>query len=170
MYVVQATVHLMCAKVDICHVPAYLGGKGAQMFHVTRNADLVNIICEKVAAFWKLVQSDIPPEGWPTLDVARMMKRQEGKRLMISAGPVQTWRELDKQAKELQAKADTAKAAVLALMGDAEIGETEGGIVKVSKSEQKRIDADALRANFPDIAKQVTKISESIRINFKVNS
>ena len=136
-YLVQCTVHMMCVKAEICHVPCWLGNKGRVLFRVTRNADLVNVILERVAAFWKLVQSDTPPEGWPSYDVVRMVRRQEGKRIALPASPVATWRELEAKAKDAKEQAETAKAAVLAIMGDAQIGESEGGIVTVTKSVRK---------------------------------
>jgi len=136
-YLVQCTVHMMCVQAEICHVPCWLGNKGRVLYRVTRNADLVNVILDRIAAFWKLVQSDTPPEGWPSYDVVRMVRRQEGKRIALPASPVATWRELEAKAKEAKDAAETAKAAVLAIMGDAQIGESEGGIVTVTKSIRK---------------------------------
>lgn len=136
-YLIQATVHLMCAMRNLCHVPVVLGGKGYQMYVVQRNADLVAAIAEKVALFWQKVQADIPPDGWPSIDVARMIRRTEGKRLMIDVGPVQRWREAESIAKEAKDKAEQAKAAVLATLGDAEIGESPLGIVTVIKGIRK---------------------------------
>jgi len=134
---VQCTVHMMCVQAEICHVPAWVGHRGRIMYQVKRNSDLVNVILDRVAAFWKLVQSDTPPEGWPSYDMVRMVRRQEGKRIMLPASPVATWCKLEAKAKKANDAAETAKAAVLAIMGDAQIGESEGGIVTVTKSVRK---------------------------------
>ena len=166
-YLIQASVHILCAKVGVCHVPAYLGGRGAQMFHVEHNETLCEMILTRIEAFWKLVQSDTPPEGWPSIEVARMIRRTEGKRLMLPAGPVALWREADAEAKRTAEKADECKAAVLTLLGDAEIGETDGGIVTAKKTKTKRIDLDALRKDFADVAAKVTKETESIQVSWK---
>lgn len=136
-YLVQATVHMICMKSELCHVPAWVGHRGRIMYRVNRNPDLVSLILERVDAFWKLVKSDTPPEGWPTYEVARMIRRQEGKRIALPASPVATWRELEAKAKEAKDAADQAKAAVLAIMGDAQIGESEGGVVTVTRQKRK---------------------------------
>ena len=136
-YLIQCTVHMLCVKAEICHVPAWVGHRGRIMYQVKRNPDLVDVILERVAAFWQLVKSDTPPEGWPSYDIARTIRRQEGKRIALPASPVTEWRQLEEIAKRAKEHADNAKAAVLALMGDAQIGESEGGIITVTKAVRK---------------------------------
>jgi predicted phage-related endonuclease len=149
-------------------VPALLGGRGRVLYVVRPNADLQAIILERCMEFWeRCVLTDTPPDGLPTLDVARAMRRREGKRVAVQQDVVSKWRDMDAAAKRAQDEADEAKAAVLAAIGDAEIGEAETGLVHVKSMPTKRIDADKLRKEFPDAAKACEKESTSVRITFK---
>jgi putative phage-type endonuclease len=169
-YMIQCQEQMLVSNLEMVWVPALLGGRGRVMYCVTPNKDLMDIILERATEFWERhVKADIPPDGWPTLDVARVIRRTEGKRVSIASDKVKEWRELDRQAKELQDKADAAKAAVLALMGDAEEGECELGVVKAAKGKRKGIDLDALRKSYPDVAKSVTVETDTVTVRFKAN-
>jgi predicted phage-related endonuclease len=168
MYLVQCHVQALVSGLDVVHVPALLGGRGRAMYRVIPNKDLMDLILERATEFWeKHVQADIPPDSPPTLEVVRYLKKTPGKRVPIEAAKVREWRELDAAAKDMTKKADAAKAVVLALLGDAVEGESELGLVKLTRSKTERIDGDALREKFPEVAKEVSKESETQRVTFK---
>jgi predicted phage-related endonuclease len=96
----------------------------------------------------------------------RFRKREPGLVLPIPADLVARWQAIKEEKKKIEEAEDEAKAAVLAAMSEAEIGESEAGNVKVLKVELNRLDTKALKAEHPDIAAKFTMASESIRVTF----
>jgi len=135
---IQTQHQMLVSNLDIVHIPALIGGRGRVMFHVERSADLCAIILERVTLFWtENVQKDIPPEGVPSLVIVKLRKREPGLTLPIPAELVMAWQATAKQKKEVGKAEDEAKAACIAAMGDAEIGESEAGNVVVQKVHRK---------------------------------
>jgi putative phage-type endonuclease len=164
---VQCQAQILVSKLEAVHVPALIGGRGGLMFHVERSETLCNIILERVTAFWeKNVLADVPPEGLPSVEIVRFRKREPGLVLPIPADLVARWQAIKEEKKKIEEAEDEAKAAVLAAMSEAEIGESEAGNVKVLKVELNRLDTKALKAEHPDIAAKFTMASESIRVTF----
>jgi putative phage-type endonuclease len=135
---IQCQQQALVSGLEVVHVPALIAGKGILMYHVERSSALCEIILERVTAFWiDNVRADIPPEGLPSLDVIRYRRREPGLKVTVPADLVQTWRMIADKKKEVETAENQAKAAVLAAMGDAEIGESEAGNVKITKSMRK---------------------------------
>lgn len=168
-YVIQATVHMMCTKKAVCHLPAFLGGRGLNMYSIGFNDTLAAIIADKIQAFWKCVTTDTAPEGWPTLETAKYIRRTPGKSIELSIDPVLAWKDLEAIAKEAKERAERAKAALFALLGDADMGQTEKGVLRVVKGRQARVDLDLLRSKYPQVAAEVQKDSTVTRLLYKEN-
>ena len=169
-YLLQCMAQIAVSGLDMVIMPALLGGRGRALYRVMPNKDLIDAIVERVGTFWeKHVLADTPPEGLPSIEIVRRVRRTPGKRIRIDAKAVQAWRVAAEAKKDAEENADAAQVAVLALMGDADEGESDMGIVKVSKTKTKRIDVDKLRKEFPDVAAKVTKETEGPRVSFKKN-
>ncbi len=165
---VQCQAQILVSKLERVHVPALIGGRGRLMYHVERSTALCEIILERVTAFWeKNVQADVPPEGVPSVEIVRFRKREPGLVLPIPAELVTRWQAIKEEKKRLEKAEDEAQAEVLAAMGDAEIGESAAGNVKVLKVESNRLDTKALKAELPEVASKYTKKSESVRVTFQ---
>jgi predicted phage-related endonuclease len=166
-YIIQTQTQCLVSGLNIVHVPALIGGRGRKMYRVERSDKICAAILERVTLFWmENVQKDIPPEGVPSLNIIRMRKREPGKVISLAAADVEYWQECEKRRKEAEKEADFAKAAVLAAMQDAELGESEAGNVKVTKVKSQRLDSKALKAEQPEIAEKYTKESESVRMTW----
>ena len=167
-YVIQCQHQCVVSGLVTVHVPALIGGRGRVMFHVARNHDICAVILERVTAFWiKNVQADIPPEGVPSLEIVRLRHREPGKVISLPAPLVTRWRDLEQARKQAEVAENEAKAAVLAEMADAEVGESDAGNIKITHIKSVRLDTGALKAAHPDIAAKFTKESESVRITYQ---
>lgn len=166
-YILQTQTQCLVSGLDVVHVPALIGGRGRRMYRVERSDKICAAILERVTLFWtENVLKDMPPDSIPSLDVIRMRKREPGKVISLPAADVTYWQECETRRKEAEKAADFAKAAVLAAMQDAEIGESEAGSVKVTKVKSSRLDSKALKAEQPEIAEKYTKESESVRVTW----
>jgi hypothetical protein len=93
-YIVQCHLEMLCAEKELCHVPAFLGGRGFQLYHVPLNKDLMEIIKERALDFWNNhVLKDIPPpESDPSLSIMGRVRRTPGKRVRVSSESIIAWR------------------------------------------------------------------------------
>jgi len=129
--IIQAHTEMLCLEpAETCYVPALLGSRGFQMFIVRRNNQLIEQIMDMAVEFWeKHVETDLPPEGKPSLEQAKRVIREPNKIVNIEAALVEAWQIANESKKEAEKILDEAKAAVLGALIDAEIGQCDIGAV-----------------------------------------
>jgi len=129
--ILQGHVHMICTNKPFCHVPVFLADREFQMFGVPRSDRVVDRIKEQVLTFWeKHIQADVPPEILPSPEVLTRIIRVPNKTISIPDGIVTQW-QADRAARLTAEKVETAsKTAVLAALGDAEVGTCSFGSVE----------------------------------------
>jgi putative phage-type endonuclease len=120
--IVQAHCHILAWGQPVCHVPVLIGGRGFAMFTIPRSPKICDIIRERAEHFWqKNVLGDTPVEGSnASLEVVKRLKHEPEKVGLVDPALIRAWidaKEAEKIAKDAH---DTAQAAVLAALGDAE--------------------------------------------------
>ena len=127
--IVQGHVHMMAMKSEVCHIPAFIGGRGFAMFHVKLDSEVEIAILEAADSFWHShVQADLPPTNVDgTMRYLRRIKRVPDKVVEVPLATVEMWEKA--KAKALRAKriADDLKAALLTRLGIAEAGSLADG-------------------------------------------
>ena len=142
-HIVQCHVHMMClangADANLCHLAAFLGGRGFCMFRIERNEDLCTLISEKSVEFWEQHVVPIkPPAGTPHIEVAKRIIRPQGSIVEIDARLVSEWRDAADARLDAEKIEKGAKENILASLGDAEIGDAgELGSVTYFESHRK---------------------------------
>ncbi|MCC6971090.1 MAG: hypothetical protein IT434_12815, partial [Phycisphaerales bacterium] len=122
---------------------------------------------ETAVDWWrKHVEADTPPDVAPSIEAARMIRRETGKSCTIADELVEAWLRAKEEASESEKRKDSAQAALLAAMGDAQIGVCGMGEVRVKSIDSRRIDSDKLRLSYPDAARECTKVSTSTRVTW----
>jgi predicted phage-related endonuclease len=110
-------------------IPALIPPRGFVMFEIQRDDELVEAIKERERQFYlDHVVADVPPDGLPSLEVAKRLRRTPNKEVWINAALVEELKGAKAMLKDAKEKEETAKAAVIAAMGDAEQGRFVGGI------------------------------------------
>lgn len=130
VYIPQCQVHMLVTNTEVCHLPAFLGGRGFCLFEIPRNNELIDVIIEKCADFWDRVKRGEPPAvtGLP-LAVAKRLRREQGKVVSIPTLMVARWLQAKEDEKSAETRRKAVEAEVLAALGDAEIGECDAGRV-----------------------------------------
>ena len=125
---IQTHVHMICAKKDLCYVPALLAGRGLLLFHVPFSQDVADVILEKAEGFWNenVLKATPPIDSQPTLDVVKRMKRTPNKEVQIDKQLILTLEEAKEAERLAKKRKDEAQAMILAAMGDAECGVADG--------------------------------------------
>lgn len=125
----QTHLQMDAADLELVWVPVLLARFGRleeSMYRVDRNEDLITSLRGLAEEFWETyVLPKIPPptDGPPALEVIKRIRRASGTTVAIDPALVLDWR--TKNAARIRAKKeeDAAQAAVLAALGDAEIGD-----------------------------------------------
>lgn len=161
--IAQAHAAMIVTDTDVCHVGAWLGGRGLLYYLVERSADLAKAICEFVPYYWEhyVGGDNPPPDVWPHMDVVKRARRTPRKLISLPPPVIQQVKDLDAELKVLKKRHEHAKAQLLAMMGDAEAvnGDAETGAYTYYEQTTNRIDTKRLRAEQPDIVKEYTKTS-----------
>ncbi|MFH1614886.1 MAG: YqaJ viral recombinase family protein [Planctomycetota bacterium] len=136
--IVQAQTHILCCRSDVCYIPAFLAGRGFQMFIVHYNERLIQMIREEAVKFWEYVKAvQPPPDTQPTMRAISRMIREPDKIINIPNEPVELWQKT-KEIKKIAVLAEKiAQKKVLALLGDAEVGQSEAGTVTYKEQSRK---------------------------------
>lgn len=142
--ILQCLAHLINCRAEICHVPVCLSGReqdegGFVMYHVESNKNLMDKICQRVLEYWSYVETMTPPpDSTPLLDEVKRVIRVPKKTISIPNAKITDWVTAKVLLKEAQANADETKAVVLASLGDAEYGESDGNTEDITFYEQSR--------------------------------
>lgn len=125
---IQTQVHCLCADLDSVVVPVMLADfdrPRIALYEVARHDGLIASVVQRCETFWNdyVVPKVAPPPYVPSLEVLERIQRRPAETVEIEASPVAQWRlanEARIAAEEIEKK---AKAAVVALLGDAEAGD-----------------------------------------------
>jgi len=160
-YLIQCQAHLMATGADVCHVAAFLGGRGYVLYQVHRHEQLQEVIAERALAFWRdHVEADEPPEARPNLQVAKLLKRMPEKVADFGTDGqelVERWLQARDQRREAEKLEQEAQAALLAALGDAEAARLpDGRLLTFLEQKSRRIDTKRLKETHPEVAAEFT--------------
>lgn len=114
----------------IAWVPVLIGGVGFRMYRVDRLDDLVDAIEHEEAIFWnKHVLAGIAPEGIPSYEVLKRIRRVPNKVEDVPDELVRNWKEARQRRLDDEKVEEAAQAALIAAMGDAEAAVSCAGMV-----------------------------------------
>jgi predicted phage-related endonuclease len=134
--IVQAHVHMLCRwnpggdysekreSARLCHVPAFIGGRGFAMFRVPFNHRLGETIVTRACEFWQQnVLADLPPtESHASLELVRKIIRVPQKVVGLDPQLVANWLAAKEAAAGTEKAAKSAQADLIAAMSDGEAG------------------------------------------------
>jgi putative phage-type endonuclease len=128
---VQVQHQLACTRYVAGYVAALIGGHGFKLFRIERDDAFIAGLEKTLCQFWhNHVLADVPaPQVMPGLDTLKRYKRQPKKTVDIRNDPFQKYLEAETKLAATEAEFDTAKAALLTELGDAEAGMLDGQIV-----------------------------------------
>lgn len=133
-YSIQVQHQLAVMDLPRAHLAVLIGGNDFRTYEIEADADFRSVLERRVREFWRSVELREAPEPGPLdLDVVRSLYRKAsvGKSVRIQAQEADALLdeyELAKQiASDASKQADTAKARLMALLGDAEEGVLPSG-------------------------------------------
>lgn len=169
--IIQATVHMVCSATEVCHVAAFLGGRGFQMFVINRDPVIADVVTETAVNFWNNhVLADVPPDGsLPHASVIKSIRREPESMTAINTALVENWLAAKEDLKNAEAIKSDAEAAMLIALGQSEGGRCDNGVLTYLSRSRTTIDAKTLRADLPNIYEQYAKTSTYRVARFKAD-
>lgn len=136
--IIQAHVHLLCTEQELCHIAAFLGGRGFVPFRVHRDETVIEVIKETALKFWEHVETDTPPDNsLPTATTIKKMRRTPETVVPVDTALVKHWLELKAAKSDITKEFEAAQITMLAQIGDAEAGECDLGLLTYFEQERK---------------------------------
>ena len=168
-YIIQVQTGLACLDFEVAKCSVSIGGGEPKYYEVPRDKELQEMIEEGAAAFWDRVVNRTPPDPVDNEDCSRIFRKVNGKSIIADAeinDAVIDLCELRSKIKEDEEYKETLEVQIKSFMAENEILINSNGVPIITWKQQKgsrRIDGDALRTNYPDIAAAVTNIGDPTR-------
>jgi putative phage-type endonuclease len=126
----QSFAHMIVTGQQVCHVPVFIAFRGFAMFHVPYDETVADAICTVATDFWeKHVLADIPPENViPHPAIVKRVRREANKIVPLDYALIEKWSLWKESESAAKKEKEIALAEILAVIGDAEAGETEAGL------------------------------------------
>ena len=167
---IQVHAQMVCCDARVSHVARLLGrfGFSFEMYRVEYNPRLADAIVARVLEFWdNHVEKDVPPAAVPSIDVISHVRRVAGKVIDVGSDVVDAYAVARDARKAAEKNEETAKAQLLAALGDAEVGTAPGWSVSFKTVETKRLDAGAIQKAHPDLCAEFIKSSGYRRLDVR---
>lgn len=132
-----------------------------RMYVVERKNELVDFVEQAGIEFMqKHVQPQLPPADFkPAKEIARMIKREEGKKIILPDAVANFLELARKRAKEAEDEKDRIEGEVMAAMGDAEIAVCGEREITCFMQNQRRASTELIRTHAPELFEKLTKES-----------
>jgi len=165
IYMLQVQHYLTVTKLSLADVAVLIGGSDFRLYEIEADHELQELLIEKEAAFWKMVQDMIPPDPITYQDAKlRWGKVSTSAKVQAGFNEVFAVKRL-KELKDLIKEEEEMKAVIMKHMGEADTlvdGEDILATWKASKG-VKRLDTKALKENAPEIYNEYLKEGEPSR-------
>jgi putative phage-type endonuclease len=156
------------------YFPVLIGGRSFRYYIVPREDELVDLVRRGEEDFMDMVRKRRPPEPKTREDVMLLYPKDLGTIVTadeLTEAKVQAHAKAKLEAKAIEEKIDLLARDITNFMGTAGTlkrltltGSQGAPLATWNSQDTRRVDADALRANYPDIAKEVTKSSSGRRL------
>ena len=152
-YMLQCAHYLSVSGYDVWHLAACIGGNRLEVYHVERDAEMIELIEEGEATFWKHIERrEAPPLDYQHASAIPLLKRMysgtNGATIKLPAEAVAlhfSKLDFDEQEKLMHAGSEAARARLLYMMGNASIGLLpNGGSYRRKIVERKGYEVEAV--------------------------
>lgn len=128
-YLVQVQLQMWCSRAEKAHVYAFLGSAVAKRYTVAYDRDVATTIANRICNWWdRHIVADVPPDNTlVSMDVVKRFRRTAEKSIELVGDEADQAELLCRKIAELKAskksvekELESAEAALLLLLGDAE--------------------------------------------------
>jgi predicted phage-related endonuclease len=160
---VQVQEQLACAGMELAFVPVLMRGRDFKIFEVQADADLQEMILERMARLWLRVQEGDPPPPMSPGDVRRLFPVDKGSELVADQTLVEAAQKLREIKTNLASLADQKAVLETSIQGEmgehAVLADSDGHVIATWKTTKasSRFDAKVFKAAQPDVYAEFCK-------------
>jgi putative phage-type endonuclease len=165
-YFIQVQHYMACTAREFFNIALLAGGQRFKLYHVERDEGFIGNLEALEAEFWNWVETRTPPPP-ETSDEANLRwpisvegEVQASAEVIQSVAELARFKAVEKEAKEAQELMELTIKAALGDTGDTLMAGTRK-LCTWKSQENKRVDLDLLRTEYPDLVKQFTEVKTS---------
>lgn len=168
-YIIQVQHGLACLGYEVAKCSVSIAGNKPRYYEVPANKELQEMIIEQEAEFWQRVIDRNAPEPTTNKDANRFHRAVNGDYIMADEAillAVAGLRGVKAEIKAHDELKESLEVQIKNFMGANETLVDADGVQLITWKQQKgakRIDAEALRDNYPDVAAAVTRQGDPLR-------
>ena len=174
-YLLQVQHYLVVTGAEVGYIAVLIGGQKFVWKEVQRDEELIQMIIEAEKDFWKMVQDKTPPalDGSSAAEKYLSEKYSNAEVGKIEElglefkDKIKIYFELKDQKDLLDTQIKEIENQIKFELKDAEIGFAPGYSISWKNVSSNRVDSKKLKAEYPDIYKEVLKESKSRRFSIK---
>lgn len=136
----QVQCQIFLTGTDSGLVPALIGGRGFMLYEIPRHDGLIAEMQRKATEFIASLEGDTPPPEPPQLETLKRLRRQPSKVIERSDVLDELYEQLEEakaNAKATEETKERLQRQVLAILGDAEAAECNGGLITYYEQSRK---------------------------------
>lgn len=144
-FAVQVQHQMAVTGAECAYLLGLIGGQKAELRLIERNQAFIDAMIERLAEFWRCVETDTPPEVDGSLATAKALAKlhpqDDGRAIALPeefAGHVGELSHIKDEIKRLEQRKDTIENQIKAAIGDATYGVAPGGIVFSWKTQDRK--------------------------------
>lgn len=167
-HLAQIVHYLAVTGYESADLAVLIGGRDFRVYHIQRDEELIQALIEAERDFWRLVETDTPPEPTSPAEAAKRWPRSvEGSFIEARPETIELLRDLRAVRADLKVMKEREAelvAAVQMAIGEAEelLDPATGARLATWKTQTRRVlDSKRLQKERPDIAAQYTRELET---------
>ena len=165
VYQIQVQHYMAVTGFDVADVAVLIGGSDFRLYEVPKDNELIEMIIEKEAIFWRMVKKNIQPDPQTLADLKlKFGTKSEAKKVQATPQAKEAHERLC-HIKALSKEEDACKAIIMELLGEADtlIDGNETLVTWKATNGSNRFDAKTFQADYPELYGQYLKKSEPTR-------
>lgn len=139
-YLLQINCQMLVTGAELGHIAALIGNRGFAMYTIQPHKELMAAIQTKATEFIASLSGDVPPPEPPQLETLKRIRRQPNKIIERSEALDELYEQLEEakaNAKATEETKERLQRQVLAILGDAEAAECNGGLITYYEQSRK---------------------------------
>lgn len=168
-YIFQVQHYMIITRIPVADIPVLIGGRDFRIYTVEADAELQQMIIEKEAEFWQLVETGVPPAPVNYEDVVRLYRKSEAKQITATEEIEDRLEELKRARRFIttyEEQETQLKKIIMEFMKENDtLLNLEGNPLVTWKTgkEVTRFDMATFKANHKDLYEKYLQTGEPIR-------